>query len=891
MAFTFTTAAWTVRSLLIGAVLYSVAASNPSARAQSTPACSECEASQSEHRLMGTHYDLQSFRVSLIVNNKGPDLLPVSLTAYSLDGEPLELGALAMEGNSAEMLDLNEILESHPPRFRQGSLELGYRYEGCPLVVSAGIVMQDEAAGVGSDELFARPPDFRSSRLEAVWWAPSVRARMQLALSNRSQETISAQIGVQSLGAIAERKSMQVTLRPRETRTLNVPKALLIEGLGSAQWGSGSISIEHTGAPGQLTARGAVEDRAVRYSGVIEFSDPESGVSSRLHGAGLRVGSFKDQPLIPVVVLRNAADEPSQVTIRLPWSDDQGNTETAHVQTLILAAGEVREMNGQFLSALATLPDELVDSAGLEIEYSTAPGTVLAAAQAVAADGSRVFRLPLIDPDTKGSAGNYPWKLDQETATVVYLKNVTDRIQKYTAQVDFEDGSYVLGLNELQPGQTFRLDLAELRESQQPDQHGTVLPADASSGQIHWSVIGTDNHSMIGRAEYVHEKTGLATTFACSSCCPDSYYNSWVSPPSAQFPFDASFQYSAFQQNQNCYGSPLGPFGVSGSWSSDNTSVVIMSTFVEGEAEPVNTGYAIVVVVIQVVRWFFQSPSQGCVSHIITAGGSGGATVWDFAVIPEHDAIWPVQTPGNSQTSIRVQMTPPLNGQNVSLSLKEVPNSGGHTAHTGQRPLGTFFQNSGSTNSSGFFETLYASPTPSGLVQIDATVHSVTRSAFVEVRVPGLNNLSDGSNYFLKRTDPKHGNGDYHYGTQGLHQAIVNAADHFWNNWGSSQSPQMGMVPNDQSLVWGGLFDISGNWSTAPFGHTTHREGNIVDITFRVWTGGSNIDKVDPNFCELSSQSLCETAMQRLGQALDAAFGGCPVHSAGTSNAHWHCTE
>lgn len=66
--------------------------------------------------------------------------------------------------------------------------------------------------------------------------------------------------------------------------------------------------------------------------------------------------------------------------------------ETAHVQTLILAPGEVREMNGQFLSALTTDPDELVDSAGLEIEYSTAPGTVLASVQAVAADGRLSLR-------------------------------------------------------------------------------------------------------------------------------------------------------------------------------------------------------------------------------------------------------------------------------------------------------------------------------------------------------------------------------------------------------------------------------------------------------------------------------------------------------------------
>jgi hypothetical protein len=232
-------------------------------------------------------------------------------------------------------------------------------------------------------------------------------------------------------------------------------------------------------------ARAAIEDRAIRYSGVVEFSDPAAGAGSRLHGAGLRLGSFRDRALIPVMVLRNTAEEPSHASIRLVWTERDGGTRSTDVDWLILEPGEVREMNGRLLEAAQTLPQESILSAGVEIEYSTAPGSVLAVVQSISSDGSRAFRLPLVDPATKGSAGNYPWKLDEEASTVVYLKNVTDRIQKYTVQVDFEDGSYVLGLNELQAGETFRLELAELRESQKPDQHGTVLPADASSGQIH----------------------------------------------------------------------------------------------------------------------------------------------------------------------------------------------------------------------------------------------------------------------------------------------------------------------------------------------------------------------------------------------------------------------
>jgi len=42
------------------------------------------------------------------------------------------------------------------------------------------------------------------------------------------------------------------------------------------------------------------------------------------------------------------------------------------------------------------------------------------------------------------------------------------------------------------------------------------------------------------------------------------------------------------------------------------------------------------------------------------------------------------------------------------------------------------------------------------------------------------------------------------------------------------------MVVNDQSLVWGGLFDISSDWS---WSHQLHRKGDCVDIPFGYYVG------------------------------------------------------
>jgi hypothetical protein len=150
---------------------------------------------------------------------------------------------------------------------------------------------------------------------------------------------------------------------------------------------------------------------AVRYRAVVEFSDPAAGLGNELHGTGLRLGWFEGRALVPTLVVRNAAEEPSEVAVRLPWTDEWGETRAAELDPVVLEAGEVRELSRELLDLAGGLPTETMRSAGLELRYSTAPGTVLAAAQSVSLDGEYAFRVPLVDPLTKGSAGNYPLRL------------------------------------------------------------------------------------------------------------------------------------------------------------------------------------------------------------------------------------------------------------------------------------------------------------------------------------------------------------------------------------------------------------------------------------------------------------------------------------------------
>lgn len=73
------------------------------------------------------------------------------------------------------------------------------------------------------------------------------------------------------------------------------------------------------------------------------------------------------------------------------------------------------------------------------------------------------------DPEAHhSSTGGYPWFIEGDSATVIYLKNTTDRPQRYTLELDFAGGIYALGLKTVAPRQTVTLDVRALRDRQVP---------------------------------------------------------------------------------------------------------------------------------------------------------------------------------------------------------------------------------------------------------------------------------------------------------------------------------------------------------------------------------------------------------------------------------------
>ena len=73
----------------------------------------------------------------------------------------------------------------------------------------------------------------------------------------------------------------------------------------------------------------------------------------------------------------------------------------------------------------------------------------------VGASGNQLFRVPMWDVQAqKSGTGGYPWRIEGDSSTYVYLKNTTKQLREYTFQLSFEGGFYVLGVKTIAPRQT-----------------------------------------------------------------------------------------------------------------------------------------------------------------------------------------------------------------------------------------------------------------------------------------------------------------------------------------------------------------------------------------------------------------------------------------------------
>jgi hypothetical protein len=338
----------------------------------------------------------------------------------------------------------------------------------------------------------------------------------------------------------------------------------------------GGISIEYTGAPGGILARGLVLNAQSRHSAVIAFADPAEARTSTYQAGGVRVAPIDGTPLEPVIVARNTGGVQALVTGRLQVTGTDSEMTVIEIPAMVLGPGETTLIDArdawERAAALTTEP------VGLELEHDAEPGTVVISAASVSQDRDHVFRVPLTDPPTlPSSTGGYFWHLEATRNILVFLKNMTDEPQRYNLILRHAEGGWAPGLKVIQPRQSVVIDIGAIRANQVPDAQGRTIPASVSTGQVHWSIgHGTDRRGIVGRVEQVDLAHGVSSTYACPMPTTDIYSSSWIEPSGDVISVGQYAQFTVWEEDEDAFTHEIGfPYEITDilSWQSYQPSV------------------------------------------------------------------------------------------------------------------------------------------------------------------------------------------------------------------------------------------------------------------------------------------------------------------------------
>jgi hypothetical protein len=258
-------------------------------------------------------------------------------------------------------------------------------------------------------------------------------------------------------------------------------------------------------------------------------------------------------------------------------------------------------------------------------------------------------------------------------------------------------------------------------------------------------------------------------------------------------------------------------------------------------------------------------PSNGVIGRdsIHTCAGSSNQKI----ILSGPNETRPANTGGASSVTITATVTSggqPKTGVAVEFSVDVVPNSGGHEHHDTNRPKGQLSGTVGITPANGQVTVVFKAPEVAGIHKIKATCTGCVSEAVHEIKVkvadlvpinPNPPLTTDGKyRYALTSVDAIHqGTARYHTGQYWLSpearsnlQTLIEAFNE--KGWGT-------VALNDASLIWGGRYDISGNW-TKP--HAEHREGNEIDISFTRANNPISVQKQDTFYKEFCGKQAVE---------------------------------
>jgi hypothetical protein len=253
-----------------------------------------------------------------------------------------------------------------------------------------------------------------------------------------------------------------------------------------------------------------------------------------------------------------------------------------------------------------------------------------------------------------GSGAN-PWHLDEETESILFLTNASEKPARIGFGVTANDVPYYLTLLQVDPHETRAINLRQLRDAQAPDFRGNKIPAEATDGSVNW--IRLDNVPVSGRMLVLKRHGGIASNYNCTTCyCPPGYTSLSVSPGSASVTPGGTAQYNARSAFTDCnYFTYYYDVTPESSWGSGNTSVATVNG--AGLATGQGGGSTSISATYYDCTYHWNVPEQMCDERLVRRSTGGTLNV---AEITGGSAVWWFngQTPSGYTTTITLTALP-----------------------------------------------------------------------------------------------------------------------------------------------------------------------------------------------------------------------------------------
>lgn len=491
----------------------------------------------------------------IVLNCRSSHVIDAVPTFYTDTGEPIVGQTISLKPAEMRFVDVMSLIPAeHRNRQKWGGMSLSYT--GNSMEVWAQLTLHGIGQNGSTDVLFVVVNAQRSNVREAVWRMPK-NAAATIALGNYSDSLTVATL------TYSNGETEQVNVAPYATEIVKRRN----NGQNQSDTKAESVRIESSGELGRLIPTGLVVSNNGGFASSIRFYDPQNIAQPNLYATNFRL---KDST--PHLVLKNTSDNPVTAQPRfLPASGEGGGV--VELPAVTIAANAIKEVDLTGLVTAAKTRADL-DSASVQIINSGAAGSLVGAINTTNNLTKVDYDIPLRDSGlTRNSAGGYTVRLDDDYSTILSITNVGDKSGKFTMQVNFGGGFYALYPQKLEPGATATFDIGNIRDQQIPDSEGRQLPLNFAFGQIRWSLVGAPQTRLIGRSEVVSRSQNVSSSYSCFVCCPNMYNNGWITPYTAVIDEGETFQYTAQQQDRDCYQNLYSPYPADASWTVDNEQI------------------------------------------------------------------------------------------------------------------------------------------------------------------------------------------------------------------------------------------------------------------------------------------------------------------------------